>query len=141
MDKIKFIPVFLYAVVCYITLSAIVMLTQAGIDCSNLTNVCPNRLVVLTCKAPRLPIRWQSKSCTPKLFEDIVLHGNSVKGSQGDRDGFVATVVDIKNDFVLTSWNFFQSLLMNTTAKFDVNMRTAMTICQRTKTVLFIMNI
>ena len=80
------------------------MLTQAGIDCSNLTSVCPNRPVVLTCKAPQLPIQWQSKNCTPKLFEDIVLRRNSVKEY---KDGFVATVVDIKNDSVLTSLEFF----------------------------------
>ena len=106
MAKIWFASVFSNAVVCYIIFSSIVMLAQAGIDCSNLTSVCPNRPVVLTCKGP-LPIQWQSKNCTPKLFDDIVLLGNSVKGSQVFRDGFVTTVVDIENSSVLTTLDFF----------------------------------
>ena len=83
------------------------MLAHAGIDCNNLESVCCNRPVVLICKAPQLPIQWKSKDCEPKLFDDdIVLKGGSVKGSQVERDGFVATVVDIKDDFVLTSLEF-----------------------------------
>ena len=83
------------------------MFAQAGINCSNLTSVCPNRPVVLTCNATRLPIQWKCKNCTPELSDDIVLFGNSVKGSQVHRDGFVATVVEIENNFVLTSLKIF----------------------------------
>ena len=103
MDKIRFISVFSYAVICYIIFSSIVWLAQASINCSNLTSVCPNRPVVLTCEAPKLPVQWKSEN----LFDDIVLRGNSVEGSQVDRDGFVATVVKINNTFVLTSLEFF----------------------------------
>ena len=85
------------------------MFAQAGINCSNLTSVCPNRPVVLTCKASRLPIQWKSSECIPQLFEDIVLDGNSVAGTTiKDTSGaFIATVVDIKNDFVTTTLKFF----------------------------------
>lgn len=83
------------------------MLARAGINCSNLTSVCPNRPVVLTCKAPQLPVQWQNKNSKPRLFQDIVLRGNSVEGNKKYDDGFVATVVKITDGFVLTSLEFF----------------------------------
>ena len=83
------------------------MLAQAGIDCRNLKSVCPNRPVVLTCKGP-LPIQWQSKNCMPKLFDDILLNeNNAIKGYQVESNGFVATVIDIINDSIYTSLEFF----------------------------------
>ena len=103
MDKI----LFSYAVVFYIIFSSI---AQAGIDCNNLTSVCCNRPVVLTCKAPQLPIQWKSLDCIPQLFEDIVLDGNSdIDTTIEDTNGaFIATVVDITNDnFVTTTLKFF----------------------------------
>ena len=109
MSKIRSISVLTYAVVCYIIFSSIVLLAQfqAGINCSNLTNVCPNRPVVITCRAP-LPAQWKSLNCMPKLFKDFLLNNrNSIKGSRVDRNGFVVTVIDIKNNFVLTSLEFF----------------------------------
>ena len=86
------------------------MLAQAGIDCRNLTSVCPNRPVVLTCKAPQLPVQWKFRNCTPNQFGDIPLHATSVNGTtnQDDSGAFIATVVEIiKDDFVNTSLEFF----------------------------------
>ena len=103
MDKM----LFSYAVVFYIMFSSIVMFAQAGINCSNLTSVCPNRPVVLTCKAP-LPLQWKSLDCTPKLFKDIPLHITSVVGTTIVSGTFIATVVEITKDkFVTTTLNFF----------------------------------
>ena len=85
------------------------MFAQVGIDYRNLTSVCPNRPVVLTCEAP-LPIQWKSLDCTPKLFEDIPLHITSVAGTTTkDTSGaFIANVVEIiKDNFVTTTLKFF----------------------------------
>ena len=106
MVKIKSINVLTRTVVCYIICSSIAWLAQAGINCSNLTSVCPNRPVILTCKAPHLPVQWQHRDSIPKLFKDITLRGNSVEGHKEYYDGFVATVVKKNIKFVLTSLEF-----------------------------------
>lgn len=99
-----------YAVVFLLLLSAIdATYAQASINCSNLTSVCVNTPIILTCKTSRFSgVKWKSDLFDESLpfYEKDITANNIGKEIKSDDNNFVATILRIDGNTVLTSLTF-----------------------------------
>ena len=99
-----------YAVVFLLLLSAIgTTYAQATINCSNLTSVCVNIPITLTCTASTTyGVKWKSDLFDKELqfHENDVTTNNIGMETKTSDNNFVATILRIFDGFVLTSLTF-----------------------------------
>lgn len=99
-----------YAVMFLLLLSAIgTTYAQATINCTNLTSVCVNIPITLTCiTSTTSGVKWKSDLFDrdlPFYEEDVTPNNIGMKESTNDHK-FVATILRIFDGFVLTSLTF-----------------------------------
>ena len=101
-----------YAVVFLLLLSAIdVTYAQASIDCSNLTNVCLNTPIILTCNTSTIAgVKWKSnlfdRNKDLQFAENEITANNIGMEKKTNDNNFVAKILKIDGDIVMTSLTF-----------------------------------
>ena len=99
-----------YAVVFLLLLTAIdTTYAEASINCSNLTSVCLNTPITLTCKTSITSgVKWESKLFEElQFYQDEADNNNDIGIEKKSNDtNFVITVLRIGYGYVLTSLTF-----------------------------------
>lgn len=99
-----------YAVAFLLLLSAIdATYAQVSIDCSNLTNVCLNTPIILTCNTSTTAgVKWKSDLFDKDLqfYQNQVTNNDIGKKKETNDTNFVAAILRVFDGFVQTSLTF-----------------------------------